>query len=203
MPHIKHTHLTIVLGLIIVAAIIGAFLLPAANDMQSTRRMNEMTSKPWAPPRSTSSVLSKTSNVPTEQPTQTQPTTRVAQPSSPPAPQSSTTPPPTPLPKIVPEGTYVTYDESVYQNAQNGPVVLFFAAEWCPSCRALDQDIASQLSSIPNGVTIAKIDYDNSTELKKKYGVTYTHRLVQVDANGNLIKMWTHSPNLEALLANI
>jgi hypothetical protein len=47
------------------------------------------------------------------------------------------------------------------------------------------------------------VDYDNSTALKQKYGVTMQHTLVQVDAKGNLIAKWTGSPTLSALTGNI
>jgi hypothetical protein len=47
------------------------------------------------------------------------------------------------------------------------------------------------------------VDYDNSDELKKKYGVTYQHTLVQVDKDGNLIKKWSGSPTLTSLVKEV
>jgi hypothetical protein len=52
-------------------------------------------------------------------------------------------------------------------------------------------------------VSILKVDYDKETELKKKYGVTYQHTLVQVDKDGNLIKKWSGSPTLTKLVSEI
>lgn len=92
-------------------------------------------------------------------------------------------------------GTFTTYDESLLANAEDGSVILFFHASWCPSCRALERDINSDLSAIPDGVTILQIDYDEATALKKKYGVTRQHTLVQVDADGNEIKKLTGLTN--------
>lgn len=101
------------------------------------------------------------------------------------------------------KGSYEEYNERKVINAKNGDVVLFFHASWCPSCRALNKDIEQNLSSIPDGVTILKTDYDTEKDLKKKYGVTYQHTLVQVDENGNMIKKWSGGSKLETLLAQI
>lgn len=92
-------------------------------------------------------------------------------------------------------GIYADYSQSFLANANTGPVVLFFHASWCPSCRTLNRDIVANLESIPEGVTILKLDYDSETELKQKYGVVRQHTLVQVDANGDEIKTLTGLTN--------
>lgn len=101
------------------------------------------------------------------------------------------------------KGSYETYSADKIARAQDGSVVLFFHAGWCPSCRGLGADIEKNMSTIPEKTSILKVDYDTSTELKKKYGVTYQHTLVQVDAQGNLIKKWSGSPSLKSLLSQI
>ncbi len=100
-------------------------------------------------------------------------------------------------------GTYEAYDVSKVAQAETGDVVLFFHASWCPSCRGLNSSIESNLKLIPEGVTILKTDYDKETELKKKYGVTSQHTLVQVDKDGNLVKKWSGSPSLADLVSEI
>jgi len=100
-------------------------------------------------------------------------------------------------------GSYETYDASKISRASEGTVILFFHASWCPSCRALNSNIEKNISAIPEQVSILKTDYDTETELKKKYGVTYQHTLVQVDQNGEMIKKWSGSPNLSSLLSQI
>jgi len=100
-------------------------------------------------------------------------------------------------------GTYEVYSPEKLEKAQTGDVVLFFHAPWCPTCRALDTDINNSITDIPEGVTILKTDYDTSDELKKKYGVTYQHTLVQVDSEGNMINKWSGSNTLESILSNI
>lgn len=101
------------------------------------------------------------------------------------------------------KGSYEAYAPEKLAKAESGKVVLFFRASWCPTCRALDADIRSHLGAIPSGVTILDVDYDNSTALKQKYGVTYQHTLVQVDAKGNSITKWQGSPTLAALLTEV
>ncbi len=100
-------------------------------------------------------------------------------------------------------GSYEAYSADKLSRAETGDVVLFFHASWCPSCRGLNASIESNLGTIPAGVVILKTDYDTETELKKKYGVTYQHTLVQVDKDGNMIKKWSGSPSLDKLVAQI
>lgn len=101
------------------------------------------------------------------------------------------------------QGFYGDYSEDKLALANEGDVVLFFRASWCPSCRALDQNIEANLSNLPADLTILKLDYDTETELKRKYGVTTQHTLVLVDANGNEIKKWTGGSTLESIIANL
>ncbi len=100
-------------------------------------------------------------------------------------------------------GQYVSYDTSKIDFAKEGKVVLFFRASWCPSCRALDADIKAKLSQIPQNILILDVNYDTYKDLKKQYGVTYQHTLVQVDAFGNMIAKWNGSPELGDLLKQI
>jgi thiol-disulfide isomerase/thioredoxin len=97
---------------------------------------------------------------------------------------------PTPEP-----GEFVEYADGTLAYAEDGQVVLFFHAPWCPSCRGLESDIEANISAIPDGLSLQKVDYDSATELKKKYGVVRQHTLVQVDATGNMIKTLTGVSN--------
>lgn len=99
-------------------------------------------------------------------------------------------------------GQYVDYSASKLAMAAKGPVVLFFYATWCPSCKTTDADVMSHLKDIPANFTILKVDYDSNPELKKQYGVTYQHTFVQVDANGKMVKKWSGSPSLADIVAH-
>ncbi len=89
---------------------------------------------------------------------------------------------------VVVLGIYEDYTPEKLVLAENKKVILFFKANWCPTCQGADKNILS--SKIPSDIAILKVDYDTSFELKKKYGVTVQHTFVQVDKNGNMIKKW-------------
>lgn len=100
-------------------------------------------------------------------------------------------------------GSYQAYGPEKLALADSGNVVLFFRASWCPTCRGLDADIKANINSIPSDLTILDVNYDKSTTLKQKYGVTYQHTLVQVDSSGNQITKWMGSQTLASLITNI
>jgi thiol-disulfide isomerase/thioredoxin len=84
---------------------------------------------------------------------------------------------------------YTTYSaESVDSALASGKkVALFFHATWCPSCKVLDKTLSAE--TVPSDVVVFKVDYDSSTELKKKYGVTGQHTIVTLDASKNKVKL--------------
>jgi len=105
---------------------------------------------------------------------------------------------------IVKAGSYMNYDAAkVTLAAETDKAVLFFHAPWCPTCRAADAEFLKMVNSIPTGVTIFKVDYDSSTELKKKYGVTTQHTFVQVDARGGMMNSWRSSTTVADIVAKI
>lgn len=103
------------------------------------------------------------------------------------------------------KGGYISYADysANLDKYKDFKVVLYFHAPWCPTCVALDKNINANLGTIPDNTVIVKTDYDSSSDLKKKYGVTYQHTMVQVDSKGNKIKKWSGSPELKYLLAEI
>ena len=84
------------------------------------------------------------------------------------------------------ESGYRNYTPELVASAlQSGQkVILFFAASWCPSCKALDVAIRSDLGSIPADSLIVKVNYDTSTALKQKYGVVTQHTTVVLNSDG-------------------
>lgn len=86
------------------------------------------------------------------------------------------------------EGRYTEYNETLVAADGYNETILFFHAPWCPECRAFEQVIESE--PIPNGVQILKVDYDSSTELKTKYGVTLQTTFVKVDPSGEQVSAW-------------
>ena len=87
-------------------------------------------------------------------------------------------------------GMYSPYSNTAVSAAlSSGKMVyLFFAASWCPGCRSLDTSITKDLATLPMNTVIFKVDYDNSTDLKKQYGVTMQHTVVKLNSDATLAK---------------
>jgi thiol-disulfide isomerase/thioredoxin len=98
-------------------------------------------------------------------------------------------------PAAASSGAYITLAE--YEGSKDmyaaSDVVLFFNASWCSTCKEARENLEADPAAIPAGLTIVKVDYDDSDELKQKYGVTVQHTFVQVDADGNEIAKWNGS----------
>jgi len=90
-------------------------------------------------------------------------------------------------------GIYIDYSAQSLATAQaeGKKPVLFFWAAWCPYCKAANEEFNANLGNIPSDVVLLKINYDTESALKTKYGITYQHTFVQVDANGNQVTKWS------------
>ena len=96
--------------------------------------------------------------------------------------------PPAPAAQELTAGTFTTYSDDKLALAEDGDVFVFFSADWCGKCQALEKDLNDNLSSIPGDVHILEANFDRDTDLKVKYGVNKQHTIVQVDANGNEVR---------------
>lgn len=90
-------------------------------------------------------------------------------------------------------GSWIDYaawdaDRTAYADTE---VVLFFHADWCPSCR----DTAASLDTdgVPDGLTVVKVDFDTATDLRQKYAVTVQHTFVHIDPDGTALDRWSGS----------
>ncbi len=112
-----------------------------------------------------------------------------------PAPETSAAAPSAAAPAAAAKSGYVTYDEYNADKAafDQGDVVLFFHASWCPTCQRAEKNLEADPASIPNDLTIVKVDYDSSSDMKQQYGVTVQHTFVQVDESGTQLTKWTGS----------
>lgn len=100
-------------------------------------------------------------------------------------------------------GRYQPYQEQAIAAKGYDKTILFFHAAWCPECRAFEMAINE--SVVPDGTQILKINYDDSDELKAKYGVTLQSTFVKVDDEGNLVSKWVgygEDKSVEAILEN-
>lgn len=82
------------------------------------------------------------------------------------------------------------------------PVVLFFHAQWCPECRALEKAITADLANFPMGSHILQINYDTETDLKDEYDVKVQTTLIVLDAEGARVETFLN-PSLDKLKAAI
>ncbi len=91
---------------------------------------------------------------------------------------------------------YVEYSKAAFDGAKNTRRVLFFYASWCPICKPADAAFQAKKAEIPSDVTVIRVNYnDPQTDaeekaLAAKYGVTYQHTYVQIDASGNVVTKW-------------
>jgi thiol-disulfide isomerase/thioredoxin len=85
--------------------------------------------------------------------------------------------------------------------AMENPTVLFFAADWCPSCQADLKDINANGSRL-GSVDVVVVDYDKSADLKAKYGVTVQDSFVQIDATGKELAIW-NGGGVDGILKNL
>lgn len=111
--------------------------------------------------------------------------------------------PDTPIVTEPATGRYVDYQQAAIAAEGYDETILFFHASWCPECRAFEQEILA--NPIPEGVQVLKVDYDSSTDLRQRYGVTIQTTFVKVDDNGERISSWVgygRDKSLNAVLEN-
>lgn len=103
---------------------------------------------------------------------------------------------------------YIVYSSGSLEESTDKKRVLFFYANWCPTCIPADKAFQSSLNQIPENVTIIRVNYNDSDtdqeekELATRYGVTYQHTFVQIDSQGNQITKW-NGGGISQLLANL
>ncbi len=103
---------------------------------------------------------------------------------------------------------YLEYSKAVLDQSANNRRVLYFYASWCPICRPADSDFKQNSSKIPQDLVVIRVNYNDpdtdqeEKDLAKKYGITYQHTFVQIDAQGKEITRWSGGQT-EELLENI
>lgn len=103
---------------------------------------------------------------------------------------------------------YIHYSKAALDSASSGRRVLFFYASWCPTCKPADTDFTKNIANLPDDVTVVRVNYNDpetdqeEKDLAKKYGITYQHTFVQIDAQGNEVAKW-NGGQVDELLATI
>ena len=109
------------------------------------------------------------------------------------------TAPPT-APKTTAHARYITYSEDAFRQDNTATKILFFYADWCPKCRALDTDLQAHVSSLGD-LVIYKVDYDREIALRKQYGVTIQTTLVKTNQIGEKLVSYVayDNPTVDAI----
>ena len=79
--------------------------------------------------------------------------------------------------------------DSAAMMADEAPTVLFFYASWCPSCKAAARELQANPGKL-DGINLLIVNYDESRDLKRRYGVTYQHTIVVIDSDGDAVTKW-------------
>ncbi len=103
----------------------------------------------------------------------------------------------------VSRGSFEDYDIDKLPNYADRRIILFFFAAWSEFSRDLALDIETNRDQIPLDVIILKTDFDRRLSLKTKYGVLKENTFVQIDENGQLVKKWVDSKNLEEIILEL
>lgn len=104
--------------------------------------------------------------------------------------------------------SYMPYSKTVLSETTDGKRVLFFYANWCPTCRPVDQSLVQEYKRLPDNTTVIRVNYNDSDtdsdekELARKYGITYQHTFVQIDSGGNEIAKW-NGGGIDQLISNL
>jgi len=86
--------------------------------------------------------------------------------------------------------------------AAKQPTVLFFAADWCPSCQADLKDINANGDRLGE-VAIVVANYDTALDLKARYGITAQDTFVQIDARGMQKAIWRGGAGVDGILSHV
>jgi thiol-disulfide isomerase/thioredoxin len=80
---------------------------------------------------------------------------------------------------------YTEYTEELYDTLLgNRPFVLYYHADWCPTCVALEDYITENMDSFEDGTIFLAVDYDEELELRQEYGIVTQYTFVILDDVG-------------------
>ncbi len=107
--------------------------------------------------------------------------------------------------KAVAGSRYLEYSNEIFTSSASKRRVLFFFANWCPTCIPADTDFKTNMAQIPADVVVIRVNYnDTDTDadekvLAQKYGITYQHTFVQIDGSGAVVSKWNGGQTRELL----
>ena len=106
------------------------------------------------------------------------------------------------------DSRYVEYSKGVLDGSANKRRVLYFYANWCPTCKPANEDFTKNSNKIPEDMVVIRVNYNDTNtdqeekDLAKKYAITYQHTFVQIDGLGKEVTKW-NGGKTDDLLTNI
>lgn len=91
------------------------------------------------------------------------------------------------------DAKYVQYQKAGYEQIADTRHVLFFYANWCPTCQPVDRELQAEMDNLP--LTVVRVNYnDDQTDsdeeaLADELGITYQHTYVLIE-NGEVVTRW-------------
>ena len=110
--------------------------------------------------------------------------------------------------RMMQQSAYVSYEKGILEKTANTKRILFFYANWCPTCKPADANFQANEAKIPDGVSLIRVNYndtdtdDEEKKLADTYAVTYQHTFVQIDAQGKVVTKW-NGGQIDELLSNL
>lgn len=92
-------------------------------------------------------------------------------------------------PEVWVSQNYVDYSEQAVEwaVAQGKDVVIYFGANWCPTCTRFEDKVMAGLSSIPENLIIFAADVDRDQAAKEMYGVRSQSTTVYLGKNWEML----------------
>lgn len=81
--------------------------------------------------------------------------------------------------------------------------ILFFTAQWCPSCLEAHEKFTQSANMIPSDVALWRVDYDAHEDLRDTYNIDTAHVFIEVDAEGNEMHRWSGSMTIDDVITEI
>ena len=102
--------------------------------------------------------------------------------------------------EIITTSKYSEFNQEVYDNKLGKePIALYFHADWCPTCKQLEERVLNNISSFPEETQILKTDFDTEKELRKKYNVTTQTTIIVLNANGEVVESLLNPSNAKLI----
>jgi len=91
---------------------------------------------------------------------------------------------------------YLFFEDGIIEVNRNKRRILYFYANWCPTCRPVDAEFMEEEGNIPEDVVVIRINYNDADtdpkekELAKQYDISYQHTFVEIDSEGGEVGKW-------------